>query len=319
MFWVFGPALGGACYLHPEAAVFWRWLAWCGHAPGQQPPLYVNMDETSVAVVQQNGTGAVVTASTPGGVATLAPKASLSERRAAVTCISVVCDDAVLQPKLPQLIVAARRLVTKKLKESIKFPGSVTLLAEKSAWNNSAIMLKFLSMLAEALKEHVGTRRIVLIMDVARCHLSQMVLDHARHLNIWLVLVPAGATPYLQPLDATVFKGFKAYLRRGYARIQVASATGSVSHKDFLELLAEAATKHLCSHKWAPAFRQVGAGTTGLQQLSSDLRRFVKSWDVEAKPPSSAELGRIFPKGKRPCPTSFASLPRRRLCAKTSI
>lgn len=260
-----------------------------------------------------------MTASSPGGIAKLAPKASLGERRMAVTYIAAVCDDPQLQPKLPQVVVATKRFLTKKLKQSIKTPASVTLLAEKSAWNNSAIMVKVLTMLADALKEELDKRHIVLMLDVAQCHLSKAVLQEARRLKFWLVFVPAASTPFLQPLDTTVFKGFKAYMLRGFARLQLASAAGSVSHRDFLELLSEAAVKHMCSHKWTRAFRSVGAGTTAVEQLSPQLQQLVGSWEVEASPPAKHQLEQIFPQGKRPCPTEFLSLPRRRLRGKTSV
>lgn len=50
----------------------------------------------------------------------------------------------------------------------------------------------------------------LLIMDSATCHKTAAV---SRHKNITPILVPAGCTPLVQPLDVSINKPFKCKMR----------------------------------------------------------------------------------------------------------
>jgi hypothetical protein len=288
-------------------------------------PLWLNLDETSVGMVFETGQGTVITASTPGGLKeALGVKPSLSERRAAVTFIAMICDQSHVQPRLPQVIVGNKRHFTRKLLTEIAFekPASVHLLSEVSAWNSSTIMTKVVGLLADALAPFMAEYRPVLLLDCATCHLTPEVLAIARKRDILLVFVPAGATPYLQPLDTTAFKSYKSFLRREFGRLMLESSDGTVPRVAWLRLLIRAATSHLCSKKWAPAFKSAGADAAA-GELSSELRRRLPNGLGEALPsgpPTTEQLQQLFPRGRPPPSEELLSLdvPCRRLRFKST-
>lgn len=224
---------------------------------------------------------------------------------------------------MPQVFIGNKRTLTKKVLAAIGAdkPAAVTLYAEKSAWNNGSIMVKILALLAAAVAPHAEAFQPILLLDCANCHLTTAVLEEARKLGILLVFVPASATPYLQPLDASGFQAYKAFLRRAYCQLQQNSDDGSVDLVAWIRALMAAQSRFFCSRRWDAAFTSVGAGAAKYDQLSTQLRRQVPDMAVAAGPPSDHDLAALFPRGRAPLRASFLSLdqPRRRLRLKTSL
>lgn len=310
-----------------EAEAYWRWLAFASSkCLPDQTPLWINMDETSVATYFESGKGAVLTENTPGALKkSLGVKATLSDLRGAVTHIGMICSNTAIQPHLPQVIIGNKVQFTKKLLSKVASdkPATVHLLARKSAWNNADIMVDVFRLLAKALEPFAEQYLPIVLLDCATCHLSLEVLREARKLRLLLVFVPASCTQFLQPLDARAFAGYKAFLRREFARLQHQTSDGKVSRDLWLRLLMRAATSHLRSLPWRDAFTSCGAGAATRQQLSSGLRRRIPDAQFPESfigPPTADQLAVLFPTNKRPALSEILSLdvPRRRLRRKTA-
>ena len=79
-------------------------------------------------------------------------------------------------------------------------------------WVTSEVMKNILTRLRAAVRLTRGNARILLWMDAASQHVGIDVLNHAARLQIVLVL-PAGLTWLMQPLDVYVFAKLKTALR----------------------------------------------------------------------------------------------------------
>jgi hypothetical protein len=213
-----------------EAQAYLRWLAWAiASCLAGRTPLLINLDETSVALTQEGGAGAVVTAKTPGGCGRKGgSRAVLADRRAAITHVALATEDHNVQPYLPQVLLGNKRLLTKKVMAAVTKAGPVTVVAAKSSWNTSAKMVTILGVLADVLAEKAPGRQAVLLLDGAKLHLTNEVLKKAWACDIMLVPIPAATTAFLQPLDSRVFSGYKAFLRRGYEELRLSCAGGNV-------------------------------------------------------------------------------------------
>ena len=55
-----------------------------------------------------------------------------------------------------------------------------------------------------------------MILDSATCHLTREVKDCFHEHNFDLLVIPGGCTKYLQPLDISVNRSFKAKLKKLY-------------------------------------------------------------------------------------------------------
>ena len=111
--------------------------------------LRVNLDETAVCLHPGRGKGNIFVSKSQAraGVRQRVPK---WKRRCYMTHIGIICDDPSLQAVLPQFIVAnertfqARRLPTLARAS----PRNVTLIRQKSAWSNAALMRRVVRELA---------------------------------------------------------------------------------------------------------------------------------------------------------------------------
>ena len=74
-------------------------------------------------------------------------------------------------------------------------------------------MRRYLSLLASSLGSVLKERYVILILDVARCHLHPTILAHAKRCGIRLCFIPALMTAELQPCNTHLFAHFKATFR----------------------------------------------------------------------------------------------------------
>lgn len=255
-----------------------------------------------------------MTEATPKGLkAALGPKGVKSALRGAVTHVALICSDTSFQPRLPQILIGNKRRFTSSLisAAATSKPAVVHLMAEKTAWNTSSIMVRVLKLLGDALKPHIKEVQPVLLLDVAPCHLFPAVFEAAKANGVQLAFVPSRLTSTLQPLDVACFSNYKHYVRRGWMDLQKASPDGSVSNLDWLKLVMQAATSFLSSRRWCRSFEQVGVG--GRANLGSDLTRQLPDASEVALlpgPPSPAELQLVFPRRRRPSLTQVVKIPR---------
>ena len=259
--------------------------------------LRINVDETAVCLFQGGGRGNVFL--TKGEECH--QHAPLSQRRTYLTHVAFICDDAALQPLLPQYIVAGNRSLSaaELAAAQAESPSNVVVVRQARAWNTSALMVLIVRRLHRCLEAHWHEVAPVLLLDTARIHLTRAVLEACASLGIAVVVVPPKLTWLLQPLDTDGFASFKHAVRCAHqaARIEAAGAGRDAGVRCLIASLCGAIRTVLNSRCWAVVFDRDGFGAS--QALIG--RRVRKHLELEAAPvvastrPGDEVLRHCFP------------------------
>ena len=132
----------------------WQWFHFLlGQVPPGRPVLRLNLDETSVRFWYEPRLGL----RRPTGQAprvSFARQASRGQLRRAFSHIAIICDDASLQPHLPQVLLVNERTVTaEQHRRWTSLSGcNAKLWRGKSAWINDKIFAKVVRELGKVLR-----------------------------------------------------------------------------------------------------------------------------------------------------------------------
>lgn len=118
--------------------------------------------------------------------------------------------------KLPPYIILKR----KNMPKNEPFPGDVIVRVHEKGWMTAELMSDWIEVVWQrrpgAMLGGPSGTRSMLLLDAFRGHLTPEVKRRLQKSNCDLVVIPGGMTPVLQPLDVSVNKPFKAYLRQEY-------------------------------------------------------------------------------------------------------
>ena len=156
--------------LRPQATAVWQWSNYlCAQVPPGRRPLLVNFDETAVCLFQGDTKGNVFVGSSA------AQRASRTQRRTYLTYVAFVCDDPLLQPLLPQVIIANTHTMTLGDAAALRArsPPNVVVLRRKSAWIDQALCAEVVHWLRDALAPYLIDRQPILMFDACRVHVSR--------------------------------------------------------------------------------------------------------------------------------------------------
>jgi DDE superfamily endonuclease len=279
----------------PAQVLVWlNWASWLrsrAASLGQQV-VWVNSDETSLCLSYPGARGNIAKSDVEAARETVPSRM----RRGALTYLATICSDPVYQKDMPQVFVVNTKLTTKQERAAmltVCAQQSKTFMRfEDSSWMTSRIMRILIGNIAELQQRHAD-RRFVVVVDCAPCHLAADFMAFAQMRGVWLLLVPAGLTSLLQPLDRAAFGPFKAALRAKYGELRVLGH-GSLSRLDwYCELLRGA--DHMRKRKWENAFASCGLGDQ-LSRMSSELQQHAPAI-VQGEMPMSADLERVLPQG----------------------
>ena len=183
----------------------------------------VNMDETPVffdivpsKTVNQMGSKSVIV------------RTSGSDKRHITVMLAITASGKVL----PTMIIFKGKRELKDIKAP---PGCIVAVQEK-AWVDERIMLRWVE---ECLIAYTKKDRTLLILDAFRCHIMDSVKKQIKRANAQLAVIPGGCTSVLQPLDVSVNKPFKGWLRAMWAdyiredciRVEAARKAGDLTAK----------------------------------------------------------------------------------------
>ena len=98
--------------MHLEAAALWRWSNYLQHLdPREKIRVLINVDETSVRLVPEEGKGHVSNRAYRqlcSGMP-LGRNASLAAQRSAITHVAAICDQPEIQNRLPQVLLVSEQ------------------------------------------------------------------------------------------------------------------------------------------------------------------------------------------------------------------
>ena len=257
------------------------------------------MDETAVCLYQAGRKGNVFLDKNIRAVQNV----SRGKRRTFLTHVAFTCDDPLVQPVLPQIVLANERTIPARMLADLEgsCPPNVYLLRRRSAWIDAELCARIIKLLAFCIAPRLGDRQAVLLFDACRQHLARCVFAACQPAGIWPLVVPASLTWLLQPLDTHTFLAHKGRLRAAYQNARIRAVDGEVGVAGLLQCVYEATRSILQGVRWARSFEEngCGAGQRGLcQRVLKEL-----GWDappaVSSSRPSLAQLRLCFPKRAR--------------------
>ena len=134
------------------------------------------------------------------------------------TFVALICDDASIQPLLPQVMfVAASSLPHHRLASLCEdLPDNVYVKRMPKAWNNADQHKSLIRILALTLAPFTD-RQPISTFDAAPLHVTADVLTEIRAGGLLCMLIPAKLTWLLQPLDTHVFVKVRLHLKQKFA------------------------------------------------------------------------------------------------------
>ena len=140
-------------------------------------------------------------------------------------------------------------------------------------------------------------RAVFLVVDMAFCHIHPSIPAFARRRGLRMILVPAGLTCVLQPLDTHVFRSFRSKLQQLWLIHKSRNEGGEVSLQDWLLLVCKTIEEVVCGQEWEHAFER--DGLVHAQALVSPKLLASLGWEdlptIGAGLPSIGQAARMFP------------------------
>lgn len=227
-----------------------------------------------------------------------------SPRQRSWTCMlkALICSDHTMMKHLPQVMMPKYRngdSPPAALKVSYESMGQPLEAWHKSSgWATSTSMLLWLRTLSKRLKTLAPQAECVLLLDCASTHVNARFLMDAIRLKIHVLIVPAGCTWLLQPLDVYVFGPFKRALRKRLSLWQVQSRSSIIDIHTRISLTGETLQKELVAKSWAEKMKRVGLSHS-VEGLNKKLRILTKNSNLSPQAPTKDDLELLLGKGAR--------------------
>ena len=290
-----------------QASALWQW---CNFTETLRSPekriVHINLDETAVKLFQPPGKGllAIPKNTTRKTFLQQERKASLGDRRRAVSYLAFIASDPDVQKLLPQVFVASKRVVTvadARAFEEHRTQDNLFLLLRDSGWLDHKVMTKVIGLLRVAVEPLAHQCQFIVSMDTCGAHLHKNVIRAVAEAKMHLLIIPASMTGWLQPCDVRLFSKYKAFLRERCEEEAVACPQGTVPPRRMLQLMSEGVAHVVTETSWEIAFTECGLGHR--QAGCSKSLRDRLGWTTEIPHiphtlPSLEQLQSIFPTGR---------------------
>ena len=179
------------------------------------------------------------------------------------TCLlGTVCNDAVVQPHLPQVVLPAYskrvRPPATALQAYQRTRAPLEYWHGTNGWTSTAIIIRWLTRLRAIVSSVKPGAWIVLSWDCASVHLNPAVLGHMRRLHMLVLFVPSGLTHIFQVLDVFIYADFKRRLRLHFLRRASAAHGGHLDRDHRIHGVGRAIHESLVQVSCTDFFRKVG-------------------------------------------------------------
>jgi len=224
------------------------------------------MDETSVAFAYVGVKGTVLTPRTATQFNSVnAENIPIGDSRGHVTWCCFVSSIFAVQALLPQVIISSKRNFSQRLYAFAcqNKRDNVHIWVEESGWVSQALFDRLLRVLHRSLSSVRHLYQLILVVDVARCHICLDIARRAHMLNIILVFIPAKLTWLLQPLDTHVFAMVKRYLKNALTAARAEADHGRLNNEQWLCVVL-ATIDFFLQHDFSSAFVKNGLAGTQL-------------------------------------------------------
>ena len=289
-------------FFQTQATAVWHWANFL-HAriPPHERAVVVNMDETSIRLYQKPGKGYVVKVARKEkrSAKSLTRNVTKGQLLGTFTHVAMICDDADLQPHLPQFLFINQTQISQAEFESIQGEWLPNVHARRVAnpWMTNDKMKVVLKGLADAVSANSQNRRVVLCSDAHKTHIATSTWTSAAAHNIFYFIVPAKLTWALQPCDTHLFALFKNMLCTTCQKLAILNGRRRWDITLLMKALNTTIGDVLNKRSWRKAFDDLGY--RGDQKNVS--QRVLDKVDLAERPavpnaiPSLAVLTSCFP------------------------
>ena len=96
---------------------------------------------------------------------------------------------------------------------------TIFIECQENAWVTEAIFYKWLESIWFKTFKEKPSKGTLLVFDRARSHFSERINDLFKYNSSKFSLIPPGQAKYVQPLDVSINKPFKAAMHRAYIEL----------------------------------------------------------------------------------------------------
>jgi hypothetical protein len=242
-----------------EARLMLQWAEWLRKCVlGDRETVFVNLDETAVAKQMPARCGYVcnVNGTLDGD---WHARITTRDTRSHATLMAAVCDDVLLQKHLPQLLLTKDKTLTRAEKTALAHLAlPIRWLSGSTGWMTSSILKQIFTIYRREIRVFRPNAEIVMVFDVASQHVTREVFMHLNRLNLHTLLIPAGMTWLLQPLDTHVFSTLKRSLHDRQTRGRALSPLGILPANSWIQIAGAAIKEVLVDRDWTHSLRGNG-------------------------------------------------------------
>ena len=281
-----------------EVLIFLRWLQYLVHEIGfHRTHVLINMDETSLSSCRDMGKGMACRNRHRRVRKPRRARDETDRSFVATTYMAAVCDCALLQPLLPQIILA-------KYSQNQRPPAHLeaeyrSLGFPFEFWHGSVgrvtprLFRQFCTRLRQAVGSFNADAWIVLVIDCSTCHLDLLSVHHMRRRGILAVFVPAKLTWLLQLLDVFCFKALKTDFREAQARSRLRDSTGQIRRGQWMTMATSVIRRQVINVDWSGCWARMGGGES-CDNLTSDVARHVRNTPIHPALPTLREFATLI-------------------------
>jgi hypothetical protein len=217
--------------------------------------------------------------------------------RAYLSRMGIICDDPLIQPVVPHLILGNAYTIPAGQVAGLRFglAANVFLERERSGWNNSRVLRR----LRHALGPCMGHVQPIPLMDAHRCHTTPEVIALCRLSGIWPLLVPAKLTWRFAAVRHSLRRCLQDVSPQGLPDRPHPVEIGRLDLAGFLRCVEQAIRDVVQGRAWASAFDVDGFGNQQAD-VSRRVRTALELSGALAAPstrPTMEQLQRVFPHG----------------------
>lgn len=281
--------------LQLQVAIFLQWVQWLWAVPlRNRDVVCINIDETPLYKQLQPRKGYVLQSQRKHDLNAYA-RVPLRDRRGQATLLGCIADDFELHRALPQFVLTNDKNLSRAEKAVLAvLPSPLQWVHPSKGWVTTAILKQLITRLRRAVRAERPAAEVVLFMDCATIHISDELLKHCSILNVHPVLIPAGLTYLLQPLDSHVFGSFKRELSEMQEKLRGEHPLGILQGDAWLNAVSSCVLQHIVHKDWTHAF-----GDNGMLQSTGSLRARIQGLlggcrlPLPLRLPSDEELGKL--------------------------
>ena len=135
----------------------------------------------------------------------------------------------------------------------------ISVKATKTGWSSEDIFIEWLREFASLTNPSANPHKaMVLIVDGSKTHLTRAIIEDAVKLRVHLVALPSHLTDVVQPLNLSVFKPFKAALKKRQRDWRAKNRGKSITPSLFVKFVTESWMQCVTPSVIMSGFRRAG-------------------------------------------------------------